>query len=248
MPNFPLFLDSRVGSVELTRHLKVAHEVTQLKFGDIAFTGWGPEGEVWSIGIERKALRDLANSIQSGRLSGHQLIGLLDWYHVVYVVVEGTYRVRNNVIEIPEGRHWRPLQGKLNPGHTFGYVEIANYLNTLAVITGVKIWFTESLEATATWVRHTYFWWQKRFEEHKAHLNFVIGPQMPRRMRLTRPTIEQCMFKELPGVGWEKASELVKAFPTIEELMAAGPKDLIKVPGIGKVLANSIYQQLHRRV
>jgi ERCC4-type nuclease len=239
--------------VELARYLKVASEVTTLRYGDFAFAGWGPvteqspEGEIWSIGVERKTIRDLANSIQSGRLSGHQLIGLLDWYHVVYIVVEDTYRVRDNVIEIPEGRHWKPLQGKLKPGHVFGYVEIANYLNTLSIIPGVKLWFTPDLQTTALWIRHTYFWWQKKFGEHKAHLNFRLGPQLPKRMRLHRPTIEECMIKELPGVGWEKALEVAKAFPTMEELMQADPKELIKVPGIGKVLAKSIYERLHRK-
>lgn len=245
--SFPLFVDPRVGSIELVKYLKVPAEVTTLKYGDVAFAGYGPEGQIYSVGIERKGIKDLAHSILSGRLSGHQLIGLLDWYNVVYVVVDGQWRVRDNLIEVCEGSRWRPLGGKERPGKTFGYVEIANYLNTLAVVTGVKVWFTNDIELTAAWVRHTYYWWQKPYDQHRAHLNFSHGPAMPKHAILTRPTVEQKMLKEIPGVGWDRAGNIVKLFPTWEMLMAATPKDLIRVEGIGKILAEDIHKRLHRK-
>lgn len=245
--NFPILVDPRVGSIELVKYMQVPAEVSSLQFGDVMFGGWGPNEEVWSIGIERKTIRDLANSIQSGRLSGHQLIGLLEWYHVVYILIEGVIRVRGNVIEVMESGKWKPLQGKVKPGHMFGYSEISNYLNTLAIIPNVKIWWTENIQTSGLWIRHTYYWWQKKYEEHKSHLNFVQGPVLPKRMRLTRPTTLQRMLKEMPGVGWDRAMELTKIFPTMEEVMAATAKDFIKVPGIGKVTANDIFKELHRK-
>lgn len=245
--SFPLFVDPRVGSIELVKHLKIPVEVTQLKYGDVAFAGYGPDETILSIGIERKGIKDLAHSILSGRLSGHQLIGLLDWYHVVYVVVDGVWRVHNNVIEVAEGSRWRPLGGRERPGKTFGYVEVANYLNTLAVITGVKVWFTNGLELTAEWIRHTYYWWQKPYDQHRAHLNFSKGPAMPKHAVLTRPTLVQKMAKELTGVGWERAGALAARYPTFEDLMAATPEELITVPGIGKSGSETIYKELHRK-
>lgn len=245
--NFPLYVDPRVGSLELVKYLKVPVEVTTLRYGDVAFTGRGPDDALLSIGIERKGIKDLAHSILSGRLSGHQLIGLLDWYHVVYVVVDGVWRVQDNIIQVSEGKSWRPLGGRERPGKTFGYIEIANYLNTLAVITGVKIWFTSGIDLTGEWIRHTYYWWQKPYNQHRAHLNFSKGPAMPKHALLTRPSIEQKMLKEIPGVGWERAGNLVRLFPTMEDLMAAAPEDLIRVDGIGKILAEDIHKRLHRK-
>jgi ERCC4-type nuclease len=243
--NFPLFVDPRVGSVDLVKYLKVPVEVTKLRFGDVAFSGYGPEGIV-SIGIERKNIRDLVSSMDSGRLSGHQLIGLLDFYHVVYVVVEGIWRVHNGFIEVLAGRNmWRPLGG--NRQRQYSYAEIANFLNTLAIITNVRIWFTDTDAQTGDWIRHTYFWWQKRWDEHRAHLNFQKAPDMPKHMRIIRPSLIQRMAKELPGVGWERAGELAKAFVCMEDLMAATPEDFIKLPGIGAKLAKNIYEDLHKK-
>lgn len=245
--NFPLFVDPRIGSVELIKYLQVPSEVTKLEFGDVSFAGWGPDETVLSVGIERKTIRDLVNSIQSGRLSGHQLIGLLEWYHVVYILIEGAFRVRGNVVEVMEGGKWKPLHSNVKPGHTFGYIEIANYLNTLANITNVKVWMTENIQTSALWIRHTYYWWQKKYEDHKAHLDFHQGPVLPKRMRMTRPTTLQRMIKEIPGVGWDRAMEITKLFPTMEEVMRATDKDLIRVPGVGKVLSKEIFKELHRK-
>jgi ERCC4-type nuclease len=245
--NFPLFVDPRVGSKELVKYLKMPVEVTELRYGDVAFAGYGPDDQILSIGIERKGIRDLANSIISGRLSGHQLIGLLEWYHVVYIVVDGVWRVKDNTVEVAENHGWRPLSGKSRPGKTFGYREIANYLNSLSVITGVKLWFTSGIDLTAEWIRYTYFWWQKPYHEHKSHLNFSQGPAMPKHAVLARPTVEQKMLKELPGVGWDRAGNLVRQFPTMEDIMSATPEDLILVEGIGKVLAKQIHERLHRK-
>lgn len=246
--NFPLFVDPRVGSLEIVKYLQIPCEVTSLKYGDVAFAGWGIDDEVWSIGIERKTIRDLANSILSGRLSGHQLLGLLDWYHVTYILVEGRYRIaRDGVLELPETRGWRPLQGHKKSGHMFGYEEIANYLNTLAIVANVRIWFTDDLAMTGRWIRHTYYWWQKKFSEHRAHLDFVHQGPPPKRARWTRPTLEQRMIKELTDIGWDRSEEIVKVFPTMEEIMKAKPEDFVKIPKIGKVMAEKIYQELHRR-
>jgi ERCC4-type nuclease len=241
--NFPLFVDPRVGSIDLVKFLKMPAQVTKLKYGDAAFMGNGPDDSVLSIGIERKNIRDLIQSMESGRLSGHQLIGLLDFYHVVYLVIEGTWQVMDGVVKVPQGRKWVAIGGTR---HSWTYAEVANYLNTLAIITGVNMWFTEDPALTADWIRHTYFWWQKMWSEHKAHLDFSKPPDMPKHMRMIRPTLVHRIAKELRGIGWERAGELAREFPTMEMLMAAKQDDLIKLPGIGPDLAKSVFQELHR--
>jgi len=244
--NFPLFVDPRVGSRDLVKYLKVPSELTTLRFGDVCFNGYGPDEQIWSIGIERKNIRDLVSSMDTGRLSGHQLIGLLDFYHVVYIVVEGIWRVHEGLVEVLAGRNmWRPLGG--NRARQYSYAEIANFLNTLAIITNVRLWFTPTDAQTGDWIRHTYFWWQKKWEDHRAHLNFQKAPDMPKHMRLSKPTFVQRVIKECYDVGWERADEIAKVFVNMEEVMAAKPEDFVKIPGIGKKLAASIYEELHRK-
>ena len=64
--------------------------IVRMDYGDAMVTGNGPCGQV-DIGIERKRIGDLVNSITTGRLSGHQLPGLLAQYYKVYIIVEGMY-------------------------------------------------------------------------------------------------------------------------------------------------------------
>ena len=248
LDRYPLLVDSRVGSVDLVPYLKIPAEVTQLRFADVSFMGNGPENQIWSIGIERKRIRDLIQSMDSGRLSGHQLIGLLDFYQIVYILVEGVYRLRDGEMQVPG-----PKKGMWVTVRTFdkqkslAYREISNFLNTLAVVAGVNVWFTFNEIQSAEWIRSVYYWWQKPWDAHKSHLRFNTSHTMPKHAQFIKPTLVQRMVKELAGVGWDRALGLEKAFPTLEDLMKAKYADFIKVPGIGAKLAKSIYEELHRK-
>lgn len=244
---FPLLIDRRVGSIELSKYLKVPHEATTLEFGDVSFMGYAPDSQIWSIGIERKTIRDLAQSVISGRLSGHQLVGLLDFYNVVYILVEGIWRIKNGLIITPEAKSWRPVCGHGPKNRGFGYTEMANYLNSIQVQTGAHVWFTDSIQVTAEWIRHTYYWWQKPWDQHKSLNTFNYVAAKPPKARIIRPSLMHRMIKEIDGIGWEKGYELSRIFFTMEDLMNATAKDFIKVPGIGKTLAEKLYRDLHGR-
>jgi ERCC4-type nuclease len=76
-------------------------KIERMQFGDFSWLGNGPDGAPWSIGVERKTIGDMIQSITSDRFSGHQLPGLLNTYNAVYVLVEGLYRPdqRTGVLE-----------------------------------------------------------------------------------------------------------------------------------------------------
>ena len=246
-PSFPLLIDPRAGSIDLVKYVKVPAEVTTLKFADVSFMGRGPGDAIWSIGIERKKIRDLIGSMESGRLSGHQLIGLTDFYHVVYILVEGIFRVRDGELEVVSGKNrWMPVGGPRRR-RVYSYREVANYLNSLAIMAGVHIWFTQNEQMSGDWIRSTYFWWQKPWEEHRSHLKFQEAPDMPKRMRFTKPGLVQRVLKEFEGVGWDRAGELAIVFPTMEEVMSAAPEDFVKVPGVGKKTSQSLWNALHKK-
>src|SRR5271166_1849574 len=66
-------------------------EPKTLHAGDFSFLGNGPNDEPWTIGIERKRMRDMVNSIRGGRFSGEQLPKLLN-YDRAYLIFESRWK------------------------------------------------------------------------------------------------------------------------------------------------------------
>lgn len=238
----PILIDDRSGSKELAQYISPPHEISRLNSGDFAIFGNGPEGMV-TVGVERKTLPDLIQSIESGRLSGHQLISLMSDYQYVYILVEGLWRPRpkDGVLE-----RWSN-QGKWTPfisgSRRYMARDIANYLNTLAVCCGVMVWRTDNMPHSGRWISDLHGWWQKPWDRHKAHLNkFNVTP--PPRAFLRRPGLLHRFVKELDGVGWDKGKAIAQHFGSLSALLFATEKELMEVPGIGKVLAQTIHKQI----
>lgn len=186
------------------------------------------------VGIERKTLRDLIGSLESGRLAGHQLPGLIASYNVVYLIVEGISRNYGGNLEERVGKAWKGLNisGKGFDG----------YLNTLSTIAGITVLRTPYLEATAELIYHLYLWWAKGWEKHKSHLGFChIRPPYA---LLRPPSLLRSVAKELPGVGWERSAAVEKKFKSILEMAEATEEDWRDIPGIGKILARQIVKAL----
>ena len=266
-------IDNRVGAVELAKHLPPSlTRVQRLEFADIAFFGNGPnendpggEDIPVPVGIERKALPDFINSMEDGRLAGHQLLGLRSHYQVVYLLIEGNWRAgADGVLEVlgmggagtggAGGRKGKGSGRKTWRPYSYGgrfrmYRDIVNYANSLAIVCGVRVWRTSGIKESAEWILSTYRWWQKPWREHRSHLRFVIGgpasplnPDNP--VALSKPNLMRRIAKELPGIGWEKSKALAAAFPTPMDLVLATESDLLAVPGIGKELAGRIVTAL----
>ncbi len=240
-----IYIDSRVGSKELEKYIPVRSVVTTLQYGDIAFLGNGPNGACRSIGIERKTINDLVSSMTSARLSGHQLIGMLQAYDYVYLLIEGIWRANpsDGLLEIMKSvrgkRGFRPVElGK----RRFTAREVWNYVNTLAVQGGMFVWHAENIGQSGRWIAALYGWWNKDWESHKSiHRGHT---QSPPHAMLIKPTLTHRMVKEIPGIGWDKGKAVATSFPTMEKLLAADEKDLARVPGIGKKLAKEIWRSL----
>ena len=236
-------IDDRKGSGEL--HGAFPHgmsELGRLQFGDMCWLGSGPGNEPWMIGVERKTIGDLVGCITSGRFSGHQLIGLLNTYNVVYVVVEGLFRPNpsTGVLETWKRGRWSPLlHGKL----PFLYSMVVGFLNTIASLCGVVIVRTATENETVHTIMALYHWWaDKRWDEHTSHKAFYTAPR--KRTTRVQPMLVAKIANQLDGVGWERADAISGMFGTVGELVAATESDLQQIPGIGSVLAVSIVRQL----
>lgn len=237
-------IDSRVGSRELLPYFpKNTAVLSRLEYADASFIGQ-LGSETVSIGVERKAMSDLLSSMQTGRLAGVQLRGLLACYDVTYLVLEGIYRPgQDGLIMVPRGRTWVPMTlGR----RRYSIRELDSFLNTIAIETGLQIRQTGTLRHTAMLIYNLYNWWQKR--EHTSHLamhknRFVDDGASG--VLLGQPSLLRRFAAELPGVGWKRSKDVAEYFGNIKAMVAADEKEWRKVAGIGKVLAERIVGELH---
>lgn len=225
-----IYIDDRIGSAEIAQYLPIKlRTVTHMDYGDGWWFGKGPDGPC-PIGFERKTIGDLVACIQNGRLSGHQLIGLVNNYSYRYIIVEGKLNIHKSG-DLYLSKHRRvPAR------------DIFNYLNTLQQICRVDWIHTNNLQATANWILYTYRWWQKDWDKHHAHKQFFHSP--PPKVFLFRPTFLTRVLKEFKGVSWERAQALAARFQTLRNLCNATVEDLKEVDGVGSTIAASIISEI----
>lgn len=237
-----IYIDDRVGSKELKVHIapNIKTKLTRMDFGDVSFIGKGPDDSLMAVGIERKTITDLLSSMTTGRLSGHQLVGLLHSYGVVYILVEGSYGVdpKTGLIARFRNKRWHPIEFGTR---RFLGREVHNYLNTLCILCGVNVVRTHSLRESGMWISDTYKWWEKPYDKHSAHKSFVITKP---HISLVKPPFIQRVIKEFTGIGWTHSENIANVFPTLLDLALASQEDLerelVKLPRIGKILARSL--------
>lgn len=233
-----IVVDDRVGAVELARKLPGA-VVRRLEYADFWFPGRGPAGSSVSIGIERKTVDDLVNSIVSGRLSTHQLPGMLQHYDYCYLLVEGYWRPSpaTGLLEVMR-RGWVPYN---TGGRTYRAALVSNYLNSLSLVLGVHVYKTLSDNESCHWLKSLYAWWNnKKWDEHRAHLAI----RKPEVEGFLPPSLIEMVCACLPGVGPKRARSVASRFSNVRELCAAVPDDFMAIDGIGKKTANGIVEAL----
>ncbi len=235
-----IYVDNRTGSKELL-HLfpRGMAELTHLEYADFMFTGHHEDGDI-VIGVERKRIGDFVNCMCSGRLSGRQLIGMLNSYHYLYLVLEGMFRANpiNGILEVWRRGGWQEYAaGK----RRFMARDIWAFMNTIQVVCGIHCYHCSRDTDTVQYIRALHHWWTKEYAEHKGHLQ----PHTGTTVELSKQTLVRRVAACLDGIGWEKAKALDLKFGTVAELVGVLPEELAKVEGIGKGLTASIIKQLH---
>jgi ERCC4-type nuclease len=236
-----LKIDNRIGAKDLHGIVPgVKTELVRLEYGDASFVGNGPDGPVL-VGVERKRILDLVNSIMTGRLSGHQLIGLLRCYDVVYLLVEDIWRAnpRNGVLEKLAGRAWEPVE---LGSKRFMASQVHNYCNSLGSTCGIRLVEKTNKRQSAFWLADTYAWWNRPWKSHKSHLKFVQTP--PSIVDIDPPELKVRLIKEFGKVSWTRAHAIDKHYPTFTDFLMTDAKELAKVDGIGKVIAESLMEEI----
>lgn len=233
-----IIIDSRVGSKELAKLFPSTTPTTvlQLEFGDFAFAGNGKEGAIL-VGIERKTITDLLDCIRSGRLTGHQIPGLMENYGKIYLIVEGRWKSNNGILEQHVRGQWQEI-----PRNTIRYNQLVSFIASCEEFAGIRFIYTPSPESTAQAVEALYWYWQKPYESHSSHLKLksVDVELSP----LVRPTMLVKILAQLPGIGAKKARAASKHFRSVYEIATSMPEDWMKIAGIGKTMAEKIVKSI----
>lgn len=246
-----ILVDARVGSRELLqglRSLGVDAELGGNLAADFQFEGKGEHGPCL-IGIERKTIQDLLNSIRTRRFEGQQLSPMLDCYDRCYMIVEGLWRRGRGtgLLEVPRGRgEWGAPRGH------FYYAEVGHFLARLEEMAGVRVKRTFDEEETCGTIADLWSEWDQPYNERLRKLQriYAPGPDFPIRKNGRRasafqvrrePSLAAKWIAQLPGVDG-RAVELAEKFPNALAVATASVEDWLKIKGmrLGKKSAGAI--------
>ncbi len=229
-----ILVDDRAGSKELIKYFTnvEAHLVRQ-PYGDVAFLGEGPKGELIPIGIEVKTVADVLSCIMDGRFAGHQLPGLIRHYSVIYLIVYGEVRMdQHGILCVPRKGGLKPVY---KGSRAFMWRDFHSWLFTMEMLGGVKVRMVKTKRETGLLCLALYKWWtSKGWEEHQAHLAFDTSHSpalLPEYNLVTR------VAKELEGIGWKKAQLVGGKFKSVLEMVMAEGVEWEEIEGIGGKIA-----------
>lgn len=243
-----ILVSSATGSWELQALIQkqgIVCEKTFLHSGDACFDGYGPEG-LTGIAVERKRLRDMLDSINSGRLNEQRGKMTIE-YGFNFVILEGYWK--------PDTRSGILLRGIPQPDGTMVwtdqwgqgmarqmYYKLRRYLFSL-MMAGTYVLYTRDVAHTAYDITELYRWFQKPWLEHKSMLAMyqrtLTIPTLNRRASLTR----RWAF-ELEGVGMQYSADAERIFKTPRLLANSEEQDWMRVPGIGPKTAIEIVREI----
>lgn len=229
-----LYIDNRVGSKELAPSFSLPCELHRLEFGDFAFIASNHE----LIGIERKSVSDFINSMVTGRLTGHQLPGLVSMYYRTYLIMEGIWRAcpKDGILELLVRGKWKELSFGTR---RYTGKEIMKFIFSQMEAYGVHFLRTSGPSETVSVVTWLYSWWKDKLCKHKS----FYQKHTPA-VSLYRPNLTCRVLLELDGVGLVKARAVSKKYRTIPDILATSTDELAKIDGIGYKLSESILKQL----
>ena len=221
-----ILVDYREPNSITSRFTARGAKISHLEFADFAFDGNGPDGPVM-VGIERKTVSDLINSINSGRLSSRQVPGVMQSYNIGCLLIEGKLHANADGMVVVG----RSRKRKMRIGAVQGY------LATMRWVCGMDILQTEGPEDTVNNVCCWAKWWEKPWSAHSSHQavsgltlpgDSIWGPKMN--------TVSRMAY-QISGLGLKRARAAGVVFGSVREMVMAGEDEWRKVPGIGKMLA-----------
>ena len=247
-----IYIDSRSGSKELYPLFPSGRAIlTTLDAGDFMWFGWGREGKPVRVGVERKTIGDLLNSMTSGRLASVQAPKLVNSFHIVYLLIEGDYRNEREYLQWRNRPRERWQIDRRTYGGGYLYSSFSNFIATLQEQAGFRVWHTSDMEESVVWMLGRFSWWQKQWNEHSAMEQMH---DVRTGSTFAPPTFLREVAARLPGIGWKKAKVIEEAFQSTYELACAKVEDISELTyidsrgnsrRIGEVVAKKVLDAIH---
>ena len=235
-------VSSAVGSKELApliRAVGVPCDVAPLAFGDVAFTGNGPDGEI-SIGIERKTLHDMLSCIEDSRYASHQRLGMKSMYDVSVLIIEGFWKPREDgvLMESKDSIHYWPCRPH---GLTVMYSKLRRYLISIRY-TGVSVMITRNMAHTAYDICEEYHYHQKKWDKHTSlkEIQKLAIPQLS-----GKPSLARKWANDIDGVGVVLGEQADMHFRRKAIRLATSDEEDWIACGAGVGKARSIIRQIN---
>lgn len=224
-----LRIDDRTGSKELAKLFLpygIQPKLCRLPFGDFAWEGAGPDGVKVGVVAERKTIGDLLDSIETKRLSGHQLPGISE-FDYGYLLVEGVWRQSpTGMLEVPTGKRADGTVVWTERGHRFD--SLVNFLMGMSLRANMLVWQSCNPSQTAAFLVSQYRMWNKDWDDHTSHDEIYIpavAEAGSRRLSMHRriPSQAELHASLLPGIA-RSARYVAQVLPTVEQMVEASPE------------------------
>ena len=180
---------------------------------------------IGNVGVERKTVEDYLQSKFSGRLD-RQLYDLSRNFELSYLVIEGFVTEALMEHKVPRFAYVSSLVGsslKRAPDGKQGQIITVN---------------VDTKYDTALFIQALY----KKISE-----NDLV--RLPKLVKAKANPNELLVYivSSFPDIGEKRATDLLKKFKTIRNLVNATEDELAKVKGIGKKLASKLYQFFNKK-
>lgn len=253
-----ILIDPREGSKEILDYILAipghpSAEHSTMEYGDVAFTGEGPNGTML-IGLEVKTVGDALNCIESQRFTGHQLPGLKATYDASYLVIVGEYRADWDTgtlqMKSSKGNYWFDVK---TGSRTWTHYEFNAWLTMVELGWGIRTRIVLDMKELARTIVEMYRVIQKPWEDHKTINPFYLGPTG--NTPFIKPSLVERVVAQIDGIGPAKAREIGKRFGTVVDMVNSNPtistptavgqalKRWKGIPGIGKQTATHIIEE-----
>lgn len=184
---------------------------------DVYWTGGG-----LSLGLQRKAWKDLLASAEDGRLAREAM----QWGELFRAILLVEGRPKTD----PSGA----IIGYQDKGSRWTLAAMRNLMRSCEAA-GAWVEWAQDIEETAAIVGELVSWSRKG--SHTS-LSTRPGPSKDGLMRL--PTMENWLLQSFPGIGRERADAILAHFGGLPMGWTVSAKELEGVPGIGPKLAQKM--------
>jgi len=247
-----IVIDSRTGSKELAplfEQIGAKYTLGQLEAGDFAFDGNTPKGPS-RLGVERKTIRDLLQSMQSGRLVDVQIPRMLDLYDRSYLIVEGLCRANPWTGMLEEAcedakDHKRIWWREVTLGRQrFMWEHFDHFLCSLEW-TPVRVRRTTGEANTVRNIISLHSYHQREWKDHKSLRTMYFDPWNVIPLQ-SRENPVRSVARELPGIGVEKSLACQMKWRSPFDMIAMSTsEDWQSLPGVGPKTARKILNWIH---